>query len=317
MGSLARPHLAACSVVTANNPQVPTNLVVFNFTDREYKGVPGTADEHVATHFALAGSIMHADTEDAAEQKAWEKAYRAMIDERRRDKVRAAQEEGKEVADTDLDDELQRNQFNFSERAAQMYSAGHKSRVVSTVPPETADAGGSMTQWQLYDAYVAEYDRLLLQAAADKAASGAGRTAGGPTTGVSAAAAAVSAPGATVSAHIAEVGAAAGERGRRMSSCRTVPHCVASRCAACAYTRCCRAGAGRRRQRGCDGHGRPRRSQGRRPDALARDVVGAEDAGAAGEPERGGRDLQRLPVLGGCVGRLPRQPGYVPAAVEV
>lgn len=236
--SAAAPLAAARRVVTANNPQVPTNLVVFNFTDREYKGVPGTADEHVVTHFALSGSVMHMDTEDAAEQKAWEKAYRAMIEERRRDKTRAAHEEGKEVSETDLDDELQRNQFNFSERAAQMYSAGFKTRVISTVPPETSEASGSMTQWQLYDAYVAEYERLVMQAAADKAASGAGRTAAGGSgggAGVSAAAAAVS------GAASGTVRVASAVRQRVVVACR------------CIRVRSCRshaAGSRRRRRRG-------------------------------------------------------------------
>jgi dynein intermediate chain 1 len=141
---------------------VATNLVIYNFVEREYKGVPGGADEHVAVHFAQAANVLHVDSDDAAEQRAWEKGFRTMVDERRRDKLRAAQEEGKDISETDLDDDLQRNQFNFTERAAQTYCPPSKSRVVSTIPPETNESGGLMTQWMLYDAYMIEFDRLTV-----------------------------------------------------------------------------------------------------------------------------------------------------------
>ncbi|RYG42583.1 hypothetical protein EON68_01640, partial [archaeon] len=206
--------------MTANNPQVPSNLVVYNFVDKEYKvrcctvlvrtractprvlsgarphaatracarmsrrgpenvqGVPGSADEHIAAHLTLVGGVMHTDSEDAAEQRSWEKAYRSTVEERRRDRLRAAQEEGKELSEMDLDDDLQRNQFNFTERAAQTYTATIKSRVISTVPPETSQSSGQMTQWLMYDAYMAEYDRLAALAAAEKAGSKASTAAG-------------------------------------------------------------------------------------------------------------------------------------------
>jgi hypothetical protein len=43
---------------------------------------------------------------------------------------------GKELSEGDLDDDLQRNQFNFTERAVQCYTQPIKTRVVSTTPPE-------------------------------------------------------------------------------------------------------------------------------------------------------------------------------------
>lgn len=162
-------------VLTANNPQVPQNVVIYNFEDREFKGVPGTADEHVAFHVVLEGSVMHTESEGAADQRNNEKEYRSQVDERRRDLQRAAQEEGKpELTEADLEDDLQRNQFNFTERAAQTYVNPIKTRVVSTTPPETAHSSGVMTQWAMYDAYVAEFERLTLLAQAEKA--GAART---------------------------------------------------------------------------------------------------------------------------------------------
>ena len=95
-------------MLTANNPQVASGVVIYNFEDREFKGVPGSADEHVSFAVSLEGSVMHTESEDAAEQHAHEKEYRSQVEERRRDLQRAAQEEGKpELTEADLEDDLQ------------------------------------------------------------------------------------------------------------------------------------------------------------------------------------------------------------------
>jgi dynein intermediate chain 1, axonemal len=159
--------------MTGNNPQVPTSMVVYNFVDKEYKGIPGAADEHIAVHLHISGAVLHTElSEEGSEQKSWERNYKASVEERRRDKMRAAQEEGKEISDLDLDDDLQRNQFNYTERAAQTYVAQTKHRVISTEPPHTAESSGSMSQWRIYDAYMAEFERLQAAANAEKLAMG-------------------------------------------------------------------------------------------------------------------------------------------------
>jgi dynein intermediate chain 1, axonemal len=114
------------------------------------------------------------------EQKAYEKAYKSAADDRRRQKIMAAQEAGKELGEGDADDDNQRNQFNYTERAAQTYNNTVKSRVVSTVPPESATTQGRMTQWSLYDAYLIEYDRMVYASNMEKAAKEAkGKEKGG------------------------------------------------------------------------------------------------------------------------------------------
>lgn len=72
------------------------------------------------------------------------------------------QEEGKTVAELEeeIGDAGGRNQFNFSERAAQTYNAPMKDRGITTVPPETDTYGATVSSWDIYDAYVAEYERL-------------------------------------------------------------------------------------------------------------------------------------------------------------
>ncbi len=156
------------SVITAGNPQSAHGVILFNFVEKEYKPIPGTADESVTFHLSRTGVRLHNESEDAGDQKAYERNYRQMADDRRRQRIMQMQEEGKEVsylagADQGLDDdsENQRNQFNFTERAAQTFNNTTKTRVISTTPPDSATTSGNMTQWALYDAYIIEYERML------------------------------------------------------------------------------------------------------------------------------------------------------------
>ena len=159
--------------------------------------MPSAADEHTAVHFAQDGAVAHSDSEAATNQRAYEKAYKDSIDQKRRDRQRAAEEAATDILElqnqstSDDDDELlQRNQFNYSERAAQTFNPVMKDRSVATVPVETHDACGDMSQWKLYDAYMAELQRATAQASSDKSAisapgSGAGspvKTTSGPAT---------------------------------------------------------------------------------------------------------------------------------------
>jgi dynein intermediate chain 1 len=100
------------------------------------------------------------------------------VEDRRRQKIMAAQEAGKELGEGDADDEG-RNQFNYTERAAQTYNNSVKARLVSTVPPESATTSGRMTQWSLYDAYLVEYDRMVYAANMEKGAKEAKAAAAG------------------------------------------------------------------------------------------------------------------------------------------
>lgn len=183
-------------------------MVSYNFIDREFKGVPGAADEHIAVHLHVTSGLLHHESEEGVEQKTWERNYRAAVEERRRDRMRAAQEEGKELSELDLEDDLQRNQFNFSERAAQTFSSVTKTRVVCTEPPASSEASGGMSQWRIYDAYLHEYERLVAIANAEKAASSS-KTAGGAGAGAGAGAGGVMALGGDNTLSRAVSGAAA------------------------------------------------------------------------------------------------------------
>jgi hypothetical protein len=63
--------------------------------------------------------------------------------------------------DKDCDDSKElRNQFNFSERAAQTSSLYPKDKETITEPPPTAGIGGTCSQSVIYDAYVADQERI-------------------------------------------------------------------------------------------------------------------------------------------------------------
>jgi len=87
---------------------------------------------------------------------------------RRRALEARAQEEGKTVAELEEEegDAGGRNQFNFSERAAQTCAAPMKDRAVSTAPPDTVEFGATATRWDMYDAYKDEFARLQSEAEA-------------------------------------------------------------------------------------------------------------------------------------------------------
>ena len=53
-----------------------------------------------------------------------------------------------------------RNQFNFSERAAQTFNNPDRNREVQTEPPPRADFSGSVNQWRIYDAYTKDIERI-------------------------------------------------------------------------------------------------------------------------------------------------------------
>jgi hypothetical protein len=61
------------------------------------------------------------------------------------------------------DSKALRNQFNFSERAAQTQNNPYRDRHTSTEPPPTASFTASCTQWEIYDAYMEDQQRQHLQ----------------------------------------------------------------------------------------------------------------------------------------------------------
>jgi dynein intermediate chain 1, axonemal len=102
------------------------------------------------------------ESDEAASQLAVEKTIRDEVRARKRALEARAQEEGKTLEEIEEEegDAGGRNQFNFSERAAQTYVAPMKDRAVSTAPPDTLSYGATASRWDIYDAYIEEFERL-------------------------------------------------------------------------------------------------------------------------------------------------------------
>ncbi|KAA0174144.1 hypothetical protein FNF27_04365 [Cafeteria roenbergensis] len=147
----------------AKDPNLRSNIVCYSFADNAFKHIPGGGgDDSVVFHFVMEGCLLHKDGDEAASQLAAEKSVREDLRARRRALEARAQEAGKTVAEVEEEegDAGGRNQFNFSERAAQTYAPLMRDRGISTAPPETLEFGATASRWEAYDCYRAEFERL-------------------------------------------------------------------------------------------------------------------------------------------------------------
>jgi len=153
-------------ILTATNPHAPDNIVRFAFKEAEFKQT--AAVDQLAVHFSLNGNLIHIDGDEARRQKA--KEQRAL----QRAAGAAAKKTSADSDDSDDSDdeekeqthdagvgpsdggEVLRNQFNFSERAAQTFNNPYRHREDQTEPPPRADFFATANQWEIFDAYQAD-----------------------------------------------------------------------------------------------------------------------------------------------------------------
>jgi len=161
-------------ILTANNPHAPHNIVRFSFKEAEFRQT--SAVDQLAVHFALNGNLIHVDSDEARRQK--------QRLERARNVTKKSQSTGDSDEDSDSDDEVEthdqgvgpddgdkevlRNQFNFSERAAQTFNNPYRDRQDQTEPPPRGEFKATANQWEIFDAYQA--DQARQQREKDKAA---------------------------------------------------------------------------------------------------------------------------------------------------
>ncbi|KAK3240083.1 Dynein, 78 kDa intermediate chain, flagellar outer arm [Cymbomonas tetramitiformis] len=150
-------------MLTANNPTAPTNIARFNFKERTYKFEPMV--DQLETHYRSDGYVLHRSSDDAKRQMELERMEAEAIAEFEK-QLNAPKEDGEEAVD---DSKQLRNQFNFSERAAQTQNNPMRDRYTSTEPPPTASFNASCTQWEIYDAYMEDQERQRLQKEIQKA----------------------------------------------------------------------------------------------------------------------------------------------------
>jgi len=167
--------------LTANNPNAPANIARYNTKEREYKFEPMI--DQLVVHFASDGYLLHRESDAAKQQLQLEameaeavEAYEREVaglpkkkTEGGEEGAEGAEEEASAPVDDDAprepadDSKALRNQFNFSERAAQTVNNPTRERQSATEPPPSQQFTASATQWEMYDAYMEDQLRIAIQ----------------------------------------------------------------------------------------------------------------------------------------------------------
>jgi len=149
-------------MLTANNPQAPTNIARYNMKERAYKFEAMV--EQTIVHYATDGWLVHKTSDDARKQLAEEKVQAEAIAKFQAEVDKAAADKERGVETQEPDDSRQlRNQFNFSERAAETVNFPMRDRETFTSPPPTATVSGSCTFWEIFDEYYRDVMRQRME----------------------------------------------------------------------------------------------------------------------------------------------------------
>ena len=162
-------------VLTANDPNVPDNITKYNYKEKAYKQDPEGPMDHLVFHFEMDGCALHKESEEAEQQAQIEEDKRMELERIRKEAAQEALDAGDDVEEDDSP-QTGKNQFNYSERAAQTFNNTSRTRGVATEPPPVVTFFSTVTQWEIYDAYMLEYkkqlhDEELLKGADKKKAS--------------------------------------------------------------------------------------------------------------------------------------------------
>eukprot|EP01023_Acetabularia_acetabulum_P022891 TRINITY_DN22470_c0_g1_i5.p1 TRINITY_DN22470_c0_g1~~TRINITY_DN22470_c0_g1_i5.p1 ORF type:complete len:678 (-),score=142.08 TRINITY_DN22470_c0_g1_i5:229-2262(-) len=159
-------------MLTANNPTAPKNIARFNQKERCFKFEPMV--EQTMCHFATQGWLLFNESEEAKKQIDSQKLeHEAML--KFQQELERAQEKKEEGTETEAPDDSKqlRNQFNFTERAAQTFNLPIRERDTVTEPPPTALFSGRCTQFDIYDEYIKDQTRQKQSEEAAKAKAAA------------------------------------------------------------------------------------------------------------------------------------------------
>eukprot|EP00598_Pedospumella_elongata_P001527 CAMPEP_0184979816 /NCGR_PEP_ID=MMETSP1098-20130426/9935_1 /TAXON_ID=89044 /ORGANISM="Spumella elongata, Strain CCAP 955/1" /LENGTH=673 /DNA_ID=CAMNT_0027503149 /DNA_START=26 /DNA_END=2047 /DNA_ORIENTATION=- len=143
-------------VLTANDPNIPNNTTKYNYKEKAYKQDPEGAMDHLCFHFQMDGCSLHKESEDAVQQQQTEEDKRMEVERLKREAAQEAMEAGEENIEAEAP-KTGKNQFNYSERAAQTFNNVLRSRGVATEPPPVNQYNATVTQWDIYDAYMQDF----------------------------------------------------------------------------------------------------------------------------------------------------------------
>jgi dynein intermediate chain 1 len=147
-------------VLTANDPNVPNNISKYNYKDRAFKQDPEGPMDNLAFHFQLEGCVLHNESEEAQKQSQQQESKQAELERQRKEASQEAKDAGEEDMDADAP-KTGKNQFNYSERAAQTFNNTLRSRGVATEPPPVVQFFATVTQWEIFDSYMTDYRKQL------------------------------------------------------------------------------------------------------------------------------------------------------------
>jgi len=138
------------------NPRAAHNWSIYSLKEKCFK-----RDDQVdqcVYHFSMDGQILLRDGPDAAEQ--FERMDLKDQEQAQRDAEEAVDEEFDPPEDQTEEPKKNplRNQFNFSERAAQTKNPVLRDRSWTTEPPPTTGFTSTVTQWEIYDQYMKEIE---------------------------------------------------------------------------------------------------------------------------------------------------------------
>jgi dynein intermediate chain 1 len=157
-------------VLTTNDPNVPNNITKYNYKDKAYKQDPEGPMDHLVFHFSMDGCSLHKDSEEAVQQKQLEDTKKMDAERQRKEAAQEAIDAGEEDMEADAP-KTGKNQFNYSERAAQTFNNSLRTRGVATEPPPAVAFSACVTQWDIFDAYMHEYKTMLAEDEAAKHAA--------------------------------------------------------------------------------------------------------------------------------------------------
>jgi dynein intermediate chain 1 len=175
-------------VLTANDPNLANNITKYNYKEKAYKQDPEGPMDHLIFHLNIDGCSMHKEGEDALAQIQVEDEKKMEADRLKKEAAQEAFEAGEENIEADAP-KTGKNQFNYSERAAQTFNNLLRSRGVATEPPPVQTFNATITQWDIFDAYMQDLkniqleDELLKNAERRKLAGAVGATPGEDTSG--------------------------------------------------------------------------------------------------------------------------------------
>ena len=169
---LTEAELAAdiSKILTAADPNSCSAKCQFQWGAGKFTSMPPSNRDMLAVHFSSAGLIFQRDSDEAKMQLAAQQAAQERLDE----EARKLKQGGADMGAIDAVVESGKNQFNYSERAAQTFNAPMRERGVSTEPPPMKVVGENVTQWNIYDTYMDMYQNQLREQAASKQNSGGG-----------------------------------------------------------------------------------------------------------------------------------------------